>query len=52
MLLDLPRVEYNDKEKIKKSDMELVKERNRKISEKGGKKAMTLAEMKEKKEGA
>ena len=39
MLLDLPRVEYIDKEKkrIKKSDLEFVKEQNRLLAEKRAK---------------
>lgn len=39
MLLDLPRVEYVDKEKkrIKKSDLEFVKEQNRLLAEKRAK---------------
>lgn len=43
MLLDLPRVEYIDKDKkrIKKSDLEFVKEQNKKIK-KGG---LTLSEI-------
>ena len=43
MLLDLPRVEYidKDKKKIKKSDLEFVKEQNKKIK-KGG---LTLSEI-------
>lgn len=43
MLLDLPRVEYIDKKKkrIKKSDLEFVKEQNKK-EKKGG---LTLSEI-------
>ena len=49
MLLDLPRVEYIDKDKpkVKKSDMDLVKQKNRELEEKraSGKKTMTMAEI-------
>ena len=48
MLLDLPRVEYDDKKKVKKSDQDFVKEQNRRIG-KEERKPMTLAEMREKK---
>lgn len=39
MLLDLPRVEYVDKEKpkVKKSDVEFVKEQNKILAEKRAK---------------
>jgi nitrogen regulatory protein PII len=41
MLLDLPRVEYNSKNRVKKSDLEFVKEQNKKA----GTGKLTMAEI-------
>lgn len=47
MLLDLPRVEYHDKDKkrVKKSDLEFVKAKNKQKSEADAQKGLTLAEI-------
>jgi len=49
MLLDLPRVEYDSKDKVKKSDLDFVKDKNRNMNRDGKREGMTMAEMRDKK---